>query len=564
MPIVKATRNPDSLASQGDTRQDNINEDDWFVQNDDNTYSDKTGKPVDFNNMKEDVYWNADGPQGGGNIYGDPGTFKSVDNPVWWDMIKGDPLIGGRNLADIPDYFSNPGIQKLNTDVQQKWLQQNRPQAFEKNGFLPLLKDIGSNPAGAVMLAALTAGIGSGLAGGAAVAGEGAAAGAGAAEGAAAGGAAGGAGAGSFDALLADIAAQDAAAGTIANAGSFGGAAAGTGAAEGFGSGFPDIDPSAVMGADFGTGGEGTGLLQGPATGEPFAAIPELNIPSGPPTGDAAAAEGAGFGGPPTGISAPAASPAASTSGFDPQAFLTSPESSAATSAASSLGGGGGGGGSGSGAPPDPDELLKKRNFGPAGTYTPPDATIANGLGQTPASSSNSVMALLEKLGIYGPNGIGKNAIPLAGLVGSQLMKPDTGKAASDIKASGARSSAAADQLLNAGLSGKGSASAQFEIDRWLNGQKSQIQQRYANMGRDASNDSSAQRELADAEAQSIAMRDKSAQALIAQGLQAAGLAQGPELQAALVGAQEDKEFTNAIAQMFQTLAFLQSSGARP
>ena len=55
----------------------------------------------------------------------------------------------------------------------------------------------------------------------------------------------------------------------------------------------------------------------------------------------------------------------------------------------------------------------------------------------------------------------------------------------------------------------------------------------------------------------------QAAQTSVTQGLQAAGLAQGPSVQAAMAGAQQDQQLSQAVAQMLQQMAMIQAMQGR-
>jgi len=291
MAIVRAIRNPNSQASlYGNTSPGdwNAQEQDFFIQNPDGTYSDKQGNPVDFSKLLEQSYQNADGIQGGQPIYQDPSTFVRAENPAWWDEFVRSQA-GGVDYADS-NIYSNPQLNQLNTDVQQQWQDKYRPNRNSGNLLTDLVKIFG--PA-----IALGTGLGVGLP---ALFGGGAAAGAGG--GYAAADALGlsqmGQAAGLSGNALADFVASGGTLGsTAAGGGGIGfGALDGTQFADLGGTAtdatteaaLPNIDPNAVMGVDYGTGGEGTGLLQGAATGAggpTMAQILKLAAASGNPLG---------------------------------------------------------------------------------------------------------------------------------------------------------------------------------------------------------------------------------------------------------------------------------------
>jgi hypothetical protein len=129
----------------------------------------------------------------------------------------------------------------------------------------------------------------------------------------------------------------------------------------------------------------------------------------------------------------------------------------------------------------------------------------------------------------------------------------------SSLQQAGAQTSNTAQQLLNQYQTGTINPAQDKQITDWTNNQMAQIKQRYASMGRDPNTDSAAQAEMANAEAQAVAMRDQALQGVLTQGLSAAGVAAGPTTQAIMAGYNANTAAQQSMAQGMQTLAMLQA-----
>lgn len=127
------------------------------------------------------------------------------------------------------------------------------------------------------------------------------------------------------------------------------------------------------------------------------------------------------------------------------------------------------------------------------------------------------------------------------------------------LQQAGAQTSNTAQQLLNQYQTGTINPAQDKQITDWTNNQIAQIKQRYASMGRDPNTDSAAQAEMANAQAQGVAMRDQALQGVLTQGLNAAGIAAGPTTQAIMAGYNANTTAQNSMAQAMQTLAMLQA-----
>lgn len=184
-----------------------------------------------------------------------------------------------------------------------------------------------------------------------------------------------------------------------------------------------------------------------------------------------------------------------------------------------------------------------------------------------PASAADKARLATTSLADKAINAVTKNPLT-AGALGLNLFAQANSRKQGkqldqQLKAAGAPATAVGNQFLAQGASGKPSASSAYDIDKWAADTSAAIKQRYANMGRDASNDSAAAKELADVQAKAVAMRDAAAQGLVSQGLQAAQVGMGPTTQAALAAAQQDKDLASSMASTLNSLAMLQALQAR-
>ena len=175
----------------------------------------------------------------------------------------------------------------------------------------------------------------------------------------------------------------------------------------------------------------------------------------------------------------------------------------------------------------------------------------------------NAVDKALRYLGVTSANGIGPTAVPLAALGISQYRANKQAQAIKDqLAAASAQTKGVATSLLDKYQTGTIDANQQKQIDDLTNNTKARIKQRYAQMGRDPNTDSAAQSELAKADADAVAMRDTAQQGILTQGLNAAGLAQGPATSAVMAGYQNDLQQQQAMQNFMNTLALMQSKTA--
>jgi hypothetical protein len=168
----------------------------------------------------------------------------------------------------------------------------------------------------------------------------------------------------------------------------------------------------------------------------------------------------------------------------------------------------------------------------------------------------------LKTLGVYDPTKgtIGANALPLASLAIGQYNLSRNGKSTQDqLTKIADPARRASEQLINQGLAGQVPAPILQQFNDTFNQQKSAIEARYANMGRDPNNDSSAQREISDLAAKRDANIANYASQLLSQGLAAAGVAAGPATAAVQAGVQQDQQLSSAMGNTMQQLAMLQA-----
>jgi hypothetical protein len=170
----------------------------------------------------------------------------------------------------------------------------------------------------------------------------------------------------------------------------------------------------------------------------------------------------------------------------------------------------------------------------------------------------------LEYLGLTKPGGgLGGNALPAAALGLSQYRANKMGQSLQDqLKAASSQVSPVATGLISQYETGQINPAQEKQITDLTNNTKARIKQRYAQMGRDPNTDSAAQSELTKADADAVAMRDAAQQGILTQGLNAAGLAQGPATSAVMAGYQSDLQQQQAMQNFMNTLALMQSKQA--
>lgn len=350
------------------------------------------------------------------------------------------------------------------------------------------------------------------------------------------------------------------AAGAGAGAGS-GGAVAGETAGEGagLGSGLSTGGAGAAEGMGGGSGltTGGAGAAEGMGGGQGLVAPAGTNFAGGA-TGGAVGAGGAvgtgvggdfgGFGGGGTSALPTPAGGAASAPGQVGQG-LQLPQTGSSTAPGSTAG-------ADPNLPPSPTTAAS-----PSAT-TPP----ANAPASAPSSQPSAVGKAFDYMKITSPNGgLGPNAIPLAGLGYSQYSARQQRKSAEEkARKITEDQQAAARELLQKGLSGQVPAAIAAKYNDTFMQRVQEIQQRYANMGRDPKSDSAAQAEMAKAAMERDAAFAQYANGLISQGLSASGVAQGPQMESVMLGYQSDQDLQKALMTMLQTIAQQQAMTKAP
>lgn len=155
------------------------------------------------------------------------------------------------------------------------------------------------------------------------------------------------------------------------------------------------------------------------------------------------------------------------------------------------------------------------------------------------------------------------NPLPAASLglnIWSQLNANKAGKSAQDqLNRNAQPVSDASKQLLQEGLAGKVPTAIMQQYQQSFNDRVSEIKQRYASMGRDPNTDSAAQADIAKAKQDMDGQVAQYAASLVNQGLQAAGVASGPQTQAVIAGMQQDKDLQAALSGSLNSLALFQA-----
>ncbi len=165
-------------------------------------------------------------------------------------------------------------------------------------------------------------------------------------------------------------------------------------------------------------------------------------------------------------------------------------------------------------------------------------------------------------------SGVTKN--PLAALTAganvlSQISSNSAGKtAAGRLDAMGRPIQELSTSLLDQYRRGELNPSTAFDINRWEQEQIATMRNYYAKAGMGDSQ--AARQKMADIKAKAASMRDQARQGLLASGLNAAGIAQGPMTAAISAQAQQDAALSSASSKALQSLMLLQaaSSGQRP
>jgi len=179
-----------------------------------------------------------------------------------------------------------------------------------------------------------------------------------------------------------------------------------------------------------------------------------------------------------------------------------------------------------------------------------------------PPGAGSAVQKALKALGITDETGgLGKNALPMAGLGLNALAQRRMGDTLSrSLGQAGQRSGSAADTLLQQGLSGQAPQAVVAQANQTYQDTVEKIKQQYANMGRDPRTDTGAIAAMNRAAVARDAQIQQYAQGLTSQGLQAAQIAQTPATQAAMAAAQQDQQLMAAQREVLDRLSKLQAA----
>lgn len=216
---------------------------------------------------------------------------------------------------------------------------------------------------------------------------------------------------------------------------------------------------------------------------------------------------------------------------------------------------------------PDPDELRKRAA---ASLAKPPDVTTAGvpsagsptGAPTTgsPAAGSGAAPKSFIQKAIDSATNSPLSAASLGFNLYKQSQAAKNGQSAqAQLEKVAQPASDASKKLIEEGLGGNVPAPILTQFNKTAEQQKAAIDSRYANMGRDPNNDSSAAAEKAKIDEARDAQIANYASQLLQQGLTAAGVASAPATQAILAGVNQDKDMQNAMAQMLQQMAFLET-----
>lgn len=204
----------------------------------------------------------------------------------------------------------------------------------------------------------------------------------------------------------------------------------------------------------------------------------------------------------------------------------------------------------------------------PAAGEDPLRTAVDKATGTSTAPPQSGISKALQALGITSADGgIGKNALPLALNLGATAVRAGSENSLQkQLQKNAAGPQAASQRLLAEGASGQIPPAVMQQFTQSFNDRVGEITQRYANMGRDAKTDSAAQAEIARARTGLDAQVAQYSQQLTEQGLRAAGVASGPATNAAMAGAQQDRDLSTAMAGSLQQMALLEAlqRGQRP
>lgn len=162
-------------------------------------------------------------------------------------------------------------------------------------------------------------------------------------------------------------------------------------------------------------------------------------------------------------------------------------------------------------------------------------------------------------------DGFKKNPLPYAAgaanLIAQMRASKSAGSTSNQLKALGQPAADASASLMEQYKSGKLNVGTQFDIDKWKNQQIAAARNFYAKAGMGSS--STARNAIAQIEAQAAAMADRAREGLLTQGLNAAGIAQGPLSMAIQQQAKDDTALSDAAAKALNALMVVQTMGGK-
>lgn len=182
---------------------------------------------------------------------------------------------------------------------------------------------------------------------------------------------------------------------------------------------------------------------------------------------------------------------------------------------------------------------------------------VANGVTPTGNSSLDNA---LKQLGAVGKTA-GQFA-PLAALGLDAYGQHKAQGAAQQLNDIAKPVSAVENKLLGQYQSGQLNPADAYQINTWAQNQTNSVKQYYANAG--LGNSSMEADALSNIQAQANAMRSQAVQNLLTGGLQAAGVAQGPQVAAVQASVAADQQLQQASSSFMQALAKMNAGGTTP
>lgn len=182
-----------------------------------------------------------------------------------------------------------------------------------------------------------------------------------------------------------------------------------------------------------------------------------------------------------------------------------------------------------------------------------------------PVAEQGGFEKILDKLGIWGPQGLGKNALPAASMLATLYKQATTpnvfkqmgGTGATALKQLGEKPLGVSNQLLDQYMQGKVMPAQAYDIQQWAIQAKARLQDQFARMGLGSS--SQLQQALNDIDAKAAAMMDQARQNVLQSGLSAAGVGQGPTRDAVIAQMQMDQQASAAQQGFLAALAKMQT-----